>query len=90
MRPCSVAREHGWSKWKGISSFFNFETTVSKLTYTHTIKAAFIDTEGTFRPERIRSIAARFGVDGDAALENIAVARAHNSGAYLHPPILFL
>jgi hypothetical protein len=43
-------------------------------------KAAFIDTEGTFRPDRIRSIAARFGVDGDTALENIAVARAHNSG----------
>lgn len=38
-------------------------------------KAAFIDTEGTFRPERIRSIAERFGVDPDQALENILVAR---------------
>lgn len=26
---------------------------------------------GTFRPDRIRSIAERFGVDGDMALENI-------------------
>ncbi|KAJ3132987.1 Meiotic recombination protein dmc1 [Geranomyces variabilis] len=42
-------------------------------------KAAFIDTEGTFRPERIKQIATRFGVDGEAALDNIAVARAHNS-----------
>lgn len=42
-------------------------------------KAAFIDTEGTFRPDRIRSIAQRFGLDGDAVLDNIAVARAHNS-----------
>jgi len=26
---------------------------------------------GTFRPDRIKSIADRFGVDGDMALENI-------------------
>lgn len=26
---------------------------------------------GTFRPDRIRSIADRFGVDGNMALENI-------------------
>ncbi|CAI2176665.1 4750_t:CDS:10 [Funneliformis geosporum] len=42
-------------------------------------KAAFIDTEGTFRPERIRSIAARFGIDQEAALENILFARAFTS-----------
>jgi meiotic recombination protein DMC1 len=42
-------------------------------------KAAFIDTEGTFRPERIMAIANRFGVDPEVALENIIVARAHNS-----------
>lgn len=46
------------------------------LCYT---KAAFIDTEGTFRHERIKSIAERFGVDAEAALENILVARAYNS-----------
>ncbi|PSS29599.1 hypothetical protein PHLCEN_2v2747 [Hermanssonia centrifuga] len=34
-------------------------------------KVAYIDTEGTFRPDRIRSIAERFGVNGDMALENI-------------------
>lgn len=42
-------------------------------------KAAFIDTEGTFRPERIRQIATRFGVDPDIVLDNISYARAMNS-----------
>ena len=34
---------------------------------------------GTFRPERIKSIAARFGIDQEAALENILFARAFTS-----------
>ena len=34
---------------------------------------------GTFRPERIKAIAARFGIDQDAALENILFARAYTS-----------
>lgn len=42
-------------------------------------KVAYIDTEGTFRPERIAQIAERFGVDPEAAQENIAYARALNS-----------
>ncbi|KAI9704064.1 MAG: Meiotic recombination protein dmc1 [Bogoriella megaspora] len=42
-------------------------------------KVAYLDTEGTFRPERITQIAERFGVDADLALENIAYARALNS-----------
>lgn len=42
-------------------------------------KAAFIDTEGTFRPERIRAIAERFDVDPEQALDNILYSRAHNS-----------
>jgi meiotic recombination protein DMC1 len=42
-------------------------------------KAAFIDTEGTFRPERLRDIAQRFGVDADPVLENVLYARAFNS-----------
>eukprot|EP00879_Flechtneria_rotunda_P003475 GHRR01003704.1.p1 GENE.GHRR01003704.1~~GHRR01003704.1.p1 ORF type:complete len:271 (+),score=125.52 GHRR01003704.1:1269-2081(+) len=40
-------------------------------------KAAYIDTEGTFRPERIKAIAARFNLDPDAVLDNIVVGRAH-------------
>ncbi|KAM3579919.1 hypothetical protein VKS41_007638 [Umbelopsis sp. WA50703] len=41
--------------------------------------AAFIDTEGTFRPDRIRSIAQGCNLDDTIALENILVARAFNS-----------
>jgi DNA repair protein RadA len=42
-------------------------------------KAVFIDTEGTFRPERIRQIAEGIGANGDKVLKNILVARAFNS-----------
>ncbi len=35
-------------------------------------KVIFIDTEGTFRPERIKDIAERFGVDPMAVLDNIS------------------
>ena len=42
-------------------------------------KAIYIDTEGTFRPNRLEAIAQRFGLDPTVALENVAVARAHNS-----------
>jgi DNA repair protein RadA len=38
--------------------------------------ALFIDTEGTFRPERIESIAKAAGLDPNTALENIIVVRA--------------
>jgi DNA repair protein RAD51 len=57
----------------------------------------YIDTEGTFRPERLVAIAERFsfhssdflkliqgllsryGLDGQAVMDNVAVARAYNS-----------
>lgn len=42
-------------------------------------KAAYIDTEGTFRPERIKQIASRFNLDPDEACENVIFARAYNS-----------
>ncbi len=32
-------------------------------------KVAYIDTEGTFRPDRLKAIADRFGVDGNQAAE---------------------
>lgn len=41
--------------------------------------AVFIDTENTFRPERIKQFAQGFDYDPDKALENIKVARAFNS-----------
>jgi DNA repair protein RAD51 len=42
-------------------------------------KAMYIDTEGSFRPEKLKLIAERFGLDPVASLENVACARAHNS-----------
>ncbi len=42
-------------------------------------KAVFIDTEGTFKPQRIRQIAEGFGLNADKVLKNILVARAFNS-----------
>jgi meiotic recombination protein DMC1 len=42
-------------------------------------KVIYIDTEGTFRPDRLLSIAERFEVDGASVLENVIVARAYNT-----------
>lgn len=42
-------------------------------------KAVFIDTEGTFRPERVKQIAEGIGADPEKVLKNILVARAFNS-----------
>jgi len=39
----------------------------------------FIDTEGTFRPERVAQIAEAAGMDPETVLKNIYVARAENS-----------
>jgi len=40
-------------------------------------KVAYIDTEGTFRPERIRAIAERFNLNPEEVLNNIYWARAY-------------
>ncbi|XP_059157129.1 meiotic recombination protein DMC1/LIM15 homolog isoform X1 [Physella acuta] len=42
-------------------------------------KVVFIDTENTFRPDRLRSIADRFNVDQSAVLDNVLYARAYTS-----------
>ena len=42
-------------------------------------KAVFIDTEGTFRPERIKQISEGIGANPEKVLKNIFVARAFNS-----------
>jgi DNA repair protein RadA len=41
--------------------------------------AIYIDTEGTFRPERIYHIAETRNLDPNEALENVVVAKAYNS-----------
>ena len=42
-------------------------------------KVVFLDTENTFRPDRLRPIADRFHLDQDAVLDNILYARAYTS-----------
>ena len=42
-------------------------------------KVAFVDTEGTFRPDRLKEIANRFSLDSSKVLDNVIFARAYNS-----------
>ncbi|KAK6170632.1 hypothetical protein SNE40_018982 [Patella caerulea] len=42
-------------------------------------KVVFIDTENTFRPDRLRDIADRFNLDQSAVLDNVLYARAYTS-----------
>lgn len=42
-------------------------------------RALFMDTEATFRPARLEQIAARFGLDSEAVLDNVVVVRVYNS-----------
>jgi len=42
-------------------------------------KVLYVDTEGTFRPERCVKIAERFGLDPTEVLDNICFARAYNT-----------
>lgn len=42
-------------------------------------KVIFIDTEGTFRPERVAKISERFGLNPEAVLNNITYARVYTT-----------
>ncbi|KAJ3218593.1 recombinase rad51 [Dinochytrium kinnereticum] len=42
-------------------------------------KCLYIDTEGTFRPERLLAVAERYGMNGEEVLDNVAYARAYNT-----------
>ena len=42
-------------------------------------KCLYIDTEGTFRPNRLVLIAERYGLDPNDCLDNVAYARAYNA-----------
>lgn len=42
-------------------------------------KCLYIDTEGTFRPERLLAVAERYGLSGSDVLDNVACARAYNT-----------
>lgn len=42
-------------------------------------KCLYIDSEGTFRPERLLAVAERYGLSGADVLDNVAYARAYNT-----------
>jgi RecA/RadA recombinase len=42
-------------------------------------KALYIDTEGTFRPQRLVEIAQRYGMQAEDVLDNVSYAKAYNS-----------
>ena len=42
-------------------------------------KVIYLDTEGTFRPQKLVAIAERFEMNPDEVLDNVICARAHNS-----------
>ena len=42
-------------------------------------RCLYIDTEGTFRPERLMAIAQKYKLDPTEVLENVAYARAYNT-----------
>lgn len=42
-------------------------------------KALYIDTEGTFRPEKLEGIAQRYNLDPEEVINNVFYARAYNS-----------
>ena len=42
-------------------------------------KVIYIDTENTFRPDRLRPIADRYNLDQEAVLDNVLYARAYTS-----------
>ncbi len=42
-------------------------------------KCLYIDTEGTFRPERLLAVAERYGLSGSDVFDNVACAIAFNT-----------
>jgi len=47
-------------------------------------KALYIVSEGSFRPERLVSIAERYGLCRDQVLHNVSFARAYNTDHQAH------
>lgn len=42
-------------------------------------RCLYIDTEGTFRPQRLIAVAERYKISGESILDNVACARAYNT-----------
>lgn len=48
-------------------------------------KAMYIDTEGTFRPQRLLEIAEKYGLDGQDVLDNVSAQRARSTQRTAQP-----
>ncbi len=70
---------------EAFGEFGSGKTQLAHILAVNTIKnnenasVVFIDTENTFRPERLQQLARAIGLDENNALERIKVARAYNS-----------
>jgi RecA/RadA recombinase len=47
------------------------------------LKLIYLDTENTFRPDRIREVAAAYSIDGEKALKNILVSKSMSNTSLL-------
>lgn len=65
IKPCHSVRLIG---------LYNYSIYI-RLTTPHSCQVIYIDTEGTFRPDRVRQIAEAKGVSAEAAMDNIVCAR---------------
>ena len=52
-------------------------------------KCLYIDTEGTFRPERLLAIAERYGLSGSDVLDNVAYARYEKKHFLIKKLVIF-
>ena len=68
-----------WDRQDPNMSYSLYNSTAKKIKGRLDGKALYIDTENTFRPERIVSISQARNLDPKNALENIIVAKAYNS-----------
>ena len=74
----AISAQLGQNAGKVNSKTVNKDMSCSRLKVTRfTFQVIYVDTEGTFRPERLVPICERFMVDSNTALENIIVARVY-------------
>ena len=71
--PCMFTRN--WSNHAILSDLSDYIIIYIRLTTPHSCQVIYIDTEGTFRPDRVRQIAEAKGVSAEAAMDNIVCAR---------------
>ena len=79
IKPCRVALEERKRITRITTGSKELDTLLGGGFESNSITELFIDTEGTFRPEKLGPIAERFGLDPKEVIENVFYARAYNS-----------